>query len=48
MRDGGLADPPQLYDGPFVERSTRGQRLRVILQRLGLRGLARAVRRAVT
>lgn len=47
MREAGLADPPQLYDGPFVERLTGGQRLRGILQRLGLRGIARAVRRAV-
>jgi hypothetical protein len=47
MRDVGLVEPPKLYDGPFVERLTSGQRLRFILQRLGLRGLARAVRRAV-
>lgn len=48
MTDAGLADTPELYDGPFVERLTRGQRLRLVLQRLRLRGLARVVRRAVT
>jgi len=47
MREVGLIEPPKLYDGPFVERLTSGQRLRLILQRLGLRGLARAVRRVV-
>ncbi|HWJ32027.1 MAG TPA: hypothetical protein VNR59_06770 [Gaiellaceae bacterium] len=47
MTDTDLADPPELYNGPFAERLTRGQRLRRVLQRLGLRGVARVVRRAV-
>ena len=47
MTDADLLEPPELFAGPFVQRRTGAQHIRFMLHRLGLRGLARAVRRAV-